>query len=191
MHALRHSFAHELATEKVSMPVIQSALGHSSLGTTSIYLRAFGRCEGAERERERESVCVCVVNEAALAAGDVEKRGEVMNPTQKRVRGYAWGFSGWFIFAGIFLVLGVALTLPTVTLPQGRGLLVVAPLAAFSLSAIMFMLAGIYFGAFLIGRVLNDSLGEVQTLTLAWRREQREADRSSPRPEKPYRGPKL
>ena len=53
MHALRHSFAHELATEKVSMPVIQSALGHSSLGTTSIYLRAFGsEVRKALRDRE-------------------------------------------------------------------------------------------------------------------------------------------
>jgi site-specific recombinase XerD len=37
-HALRHSFAAEMASEGVPMNVIQKALGHSSLATTSRYL---------------------------------------------------------------------------------------------------------------------------------------------------------
>ena len=37
-HGLRHSFASGLALEGVPMPIIQTALGHSSLATTSRYL---------------------------------------------------------------------------------------------------------------------------------------------------------
>lgn len=37
-HGLRHTFAWELAGEGVPMPIIQRALGHSSLNTTAIYL---------------------------------------------------------------------------------------------------------------------------------------------------------
>lgn len=44
-HALRHSFAVELAREGVPMPEIQAALGHRSLSTTSIYLAHFGALE--------------------------------------------------------------------------------------------------------------------------------------------------
>ena len=37
-HGLRHTFAWELSQEGVSMPIIQRALGHSSLNTTAVYL---------------------------------------------------------------------------------------------------------------------------------------------------------
>ena len=37
-HALRHSFAYEMAMEGVPVPMIQKALGHSSLGVTAKYL---------------------------------------------------------------------------------------------------------------------------------------------------------
>ena len=36
-HGLRHSFASSLALEGVPMPIIQAALGHSSLATTRRY----------------------------------------------------------------------------------------------------------------------------------------------------------
>ncbi|MHB1865511.1 MAG: tyrosine-type recombinase/integrase [Candidatus Saccharimonadales bacterium] len=38
-HQLRHAHAVELAREGVSLNVIQRQLGHSNLGTTSIYLQ--------------------------------------------------------------------------------------------------------------------------------------------------------
>jgi len=44
-HLLRHTFAVELAREGQPMPLIQAALGHASLGTTSLYLRHFGALE--------------------------------------------------------------------------------------------------------------------------------------------------
>jgi len=37
-HGLRHTFAWELSQEGVPMPIIQRALGHSSLNTTAVYL---------------------------------------------------------------------------------------------------------------------------------------------------------
>lgn len=37
-HALRHSFAYEMAMEGVPVPVISKALGHGAIGTTMIYL---------------------------------------------------------------------------------------------------------------------------------------------------------
>ncbi len=37
-HGLRHTFAWELSQEGVAMPLIQRALGHSSLNTTAVYL---------------------------------------------------------------------------------------------------------------------------------------------------------
>jgi len=38
-HQLRHAHAHELAREGVPLNIIQRQLGHSNLGTTSIYLQ--------------------------------------------------------------------------------------------------------------------------------------------------------
>ena len=38
-HGLRHTCAWELAKEGVPMPIIQKALGHTSLQTTDRYLR--------------------------------------------------------------------------------------------------------------------------------------------------------
>jgi len=41
-HCLRHTFAHELNEEGVSMRLIQILLGHSDLGTTAVYLAGLG-----------------------------------------------------------------------------------------------------------------------------------------------------
>ena len=41
-HALRHTFAHELNEEGVSMRLIQILLGHADLGTTAVYLAGLG-----------------------------------------------------------------------------------------------------------------------------------------------------
>jgi site-specific recombinase XerD len=38
-HALRHSFASELAAERTPMNVVQTVLGHANLATTDAYLR--------------------------------------------------------------------------------------------------------------------------------------------------------
>ncbi|HMG08269.1 MAG TPA: site-specific integrase [Mucilaginibacter sp.] len=38
-HAIRHSFASELLSEDVSMPIISAALGHKNMESTKIYLR--------------------------------------------------------------------------------------------------------------------------------------------------------
>lgn len=52
-HALRHTFAHELDREKVSMRLIQLALGHADMGTTAIYLSGLGDQEVIEATGER------------------------------------------------------------------------------------------------------------------------------------------
>jgi integrase/recombinase XerD len=38
-HQLRHAHALELARERIPLDIIQRQLGHTSLGTTSIYLQ--------------------------------------------------------------------------------------------------------------------------------------------------------
>lgn len=38
-HTFRHSYARNMVRSGVSLPVIQSALGHANLSTTSVYLR--------------------------------------------------------------------------------------------------------------------------------------------------------
>jgi site-specific recombinase XerD len=53
-HALRHSFATELAREGMPMNLIQQALGHSSLGTTSRYLMHINPQEVIDAMRSRE-----------------------------------------------------------------------------------------------------------------------------------------
>lgn len=52
-HGLRHTFAWELSQEGVSMPIIQRALGHSSLNTTAIYLDHLAPHDVIEATRNR------------------------------------------------------------------------------------------------------------------------------------------
>lgn len=47
-HALRHTFAFELANEGVPLHAIQALLGHTSLDTTTTYLRHLGAGDLAE-----------------------------------------------------------------------------------------------------------------------------------------------
>ena len=53
-HALRHSFAAEMAREGKPMNLIQQALGHSSLGTTSRYLAHINPQEVVDAMRSRD-----------------------------------------------------------------------------------------------------------------------------------------
>jgi site-specific recombinase XerD len=53
-HALRHSFAAEMAREGMPMNLIQQALGHSSLGTTSRYLAHINPQEVIDAMRSRK-----------------------------------------------------------------------------------------------------------------------------------------
>ena len=53
-HALRHTFAVELAREGVPMPLIQQLLGHSSLAVTSVYLASLSPEEALDAVRNRE-----------------------------------------------------------------------------------------------------------------------------------------
>ncbi|GAF75620.1 unnamed protein product [marine sediment metagenome] len=53
-HALRHSFAAEMAREGKPMNLIQQALGHSSLGTTSRYLMHINPQEVIDAMQARE-----------------------------------------------------------------------------------------------------------------------------------------
>jgi site-specific recombinase XerD len=53
-HAFRHSFAAEMAREGMPMNLIQQALGHSSLGTTSRYLAHINPTEVVDAMRGRE-----------------------------------------------------------------------------------------------------------------------------------------
>ena len=52
-HAFRHSFAAEMAREGQPMNLIQQALGHSSLGTTSRYLAHINPQEVVDAMRQR------------------------------------------------------------------------------------------------------------------------------------------
>jgi len=53
-HGFRHTFAVELAREKVPMTHIQRLLGHTSLATTSIYLASLSPEEALDAVRGRE-----------------------------------------------------------------------------------------------------------------------------------------
>ena len=54
-HGLRHTYAYELAVaEGKPAPLIQAALGHSSLATTDRYLRHIAPAELIETMRSRE-----------------------------------------------------------------------------------------------------------------------------------------
>lgn len=53
-HALRHTFAHELNNEGVSMRLIQILLGHADLGTTAIYLAGLGDPEAIAATARRK-----------------------------------------------------------------------------------------------------------------------------------------
>ena len=53
-HALRHAHAVDLVREGVAVPLIQRALGHSSLATTAVYLQGLGADESVEAVRGRE-----------------------------------------------------------------------------------------------------------------------------------------
>jgi site-specific recombinase XerD len=53
-HGLRHAHAHELARERVPMPVISKQLGHSNLSTTHIYLAKIAPQEVIETMQARE-----------------------------------------------------------------------------------------------------------------------------------------
>lgn len=52
-HALRHSFAAELAAERTPLNVVQCLLGHSSLATTDAYLRHINPVVAIETLRAR------------------------------------------------------------------------------------------------------------------------------------------
>jgi site-specific recombinase XerD len=52
-HALRHSFAAELAAERTPINVVQTLLGHASLATTDAYLRHINPVTAIETLRSR------------------------------------------------------------------------------------------------------------------------------------------
>ncbi|MCI0334931.1 MAG: tyrosine-type recombinase/integrase [Planctomycetes bacterium] len=52
-HALRHSFAAELAAERTPMNVVQTVLGHANLATTDAYLRHINPVVAIETLRSR------------------------------------------------------------------------------------------------------------------------------------------
>jgi integrase/recombinase XerD len=52
-HALRHSFAAELAGERIPINVVQTLLGHASLATTDAYLRHINPVVAIETLRAR------------------------------------------------------------------------------------------------------------------------------------------
>lgn len=52
-HALRHSFAAELAAERTPINVVQTLLGHASLATTDTYLRHINPVTAIETLRSR------------------------------------------------------------------------------------------------------------------------------------------
>jgi site-specific recombinase XerD len=52
-HALRHSFAAELAAERTPMNVVQTVLGHANLATTDAYLRHVNPVVAIETLRSR------------------------------------------------------------------------------------------------------------------------------------------
>lgn len=52
-HALRHSFAAELAAERTPMNVVQSVLGHANLATTDAYLKHINPVTAIETLRAR------------------------------------------------------------------------------------------------------------------------------------------
>jgi site-specific recombinase XerD len=52
-HALRHSFAAELAAERTPINVVQALLGHASLATTDAYLRHINPVVAIETLRSR------------------------------------------------------------------------------------------------------------------------------------------
>ena len=52
-HALRHSFAAELAAERTPMNIVQSVLGHANLATTDAYLRHINPVVAIETLRAR------------------------------------------------------------------------------------------------------------------------------------------
>ena len=52
-HALRHSFAAELAAERTPINVVQSLLGHASLATTDAYLKHVNPVTAIETLRSR------------------------------------------------------------------------------------------------------------------------------------------
>lgn len=54
-HALRHTFACELLREHAPLNLVQAALGHASLATTSVYLQHVTPQDLAERARSRAS----------------------------------------------------------------------------------------------------------------------------------------
>ncbi len=53
-HALRHTFARELAEEGVNLRLIQLLLGHGSLATTQIYLTSLGDVDAMKVTRGRK-----------------------------------------------------------------------------------------------------------------------------------------
>ena len=52
-HALRHSFAAELAAERTPMNIVQSVLGHANLATTDAYIRHINPVVAIETMRSR------------------------------------------------------------------------------------------------------------------------------------------
>jgi integrase/recombinase XerD len=52
-HGLRHTFAVELARERVSLVLVSAALGHSNVATTDTYIRHLGNEDVVELMRDR------------------------------------------------------------------------------------------------------------------------------------------
>jgi integrase/recombinase XerC len=57
-HALRHTFAMELASEGIPMNAIRDALGHTSLATTDTYLRRLHPADVIDRLSTREPLAL-------------------------------------------------------------------------------------------------------------------------------------
>jgi site-specific recombinase XerD len=57
-HGLRHTFAHELASEGAPVHYVRDLLGHTSLGTTDTYLRALGAGPAVEWAAGRDPISV-------------------------------------------------------------------------------------------------------------------------------------
>lgn len=68
-HSLRHSLAHAMLDSGASLPVVQKALRHRSIGSTGVYLEADGRDVDQWRAKATWNGGDQVVSQAAALAG--------------------------------------------------------------------------------------------------------------------------